>query len=130
MTRFSLPFLLAGVATLVFSSGCTTMSVTPLRQQPLPQVKAWETVVVYADSGEIDGPYEEVAVLNVPSAPTKEKLLHDCQCRAAALGADGILIEEIAKHKGSAWGEIGGVPVMLAHDAWHGRVLAVLVTPQ
>ena len=121
--------LLALLAVL-FLIGCTTMSVTPLAERPLPQVEDWETVAIYDDSTEITEPYQEVAVLAVSSAPTKEKMINDCQRRAAAIGANGILIERAAKHGQSAWCRTGSVPVMVPHPAWHGRVLAILVTPQ
>jgi hypothetical protein len=129
MTRSCRRLPLIGLGAIVSFIGCTTVEVRPLRDPVIPRVEDWKTVAIYDDCAEISEPFEEVAVLEVSSAPTKEEMLRDCQRRAAAMGANGILVEKIAKHRESDWCEVGGVPVMIAHDAWHGRVLAILETP-
>jgi hypothetical protein len=41
-----------------------------------------------------------------------------------------MLIEVVAKHRESVWCEMANTPVMIPCDAWHGRVLAILLTLQ
>ena len=122
--------LIVVLLVVLFLFGCTTMNVAPLQTSNRPAVEDWEKVAIYDERSEIGESFEEIAVLEVESAPTREEMIRSCQRKAASMGANGILVEEAARHGQAAWCRRGEVPVDVPHPTWHGRVVAVLVAPR
>lgn len=107
--------------------GCTSMRVVSLSDQPLPQLRHWTQVDVYQHIGEIPGPYREIAVLEITSAVSEKKMLHDSQRRAAEMGGSGIVLERVGTHDEMNMICVGYVFVPIIDERWDGRVLVIRV---
>lgn len=108
-------------------SGCTLMKVTSLGDQPPPREQHWTEVGVYQDIGDVPGTYQEIAVLEIRSALTKKKMLYDCQRRAARLGANGIVLQQVGRHDELVPIFTGSVYIPVVSEQWDGRILAIRV---
>ena len=107
--------------------GCTSMKVISLSDQPLQQLRHWTEVSVYEDIREVPEPYREIAVLEISSAVTKERMVLDCQRQAAELGGSGIVLEHLGKHTESNLLFFGDGFILVADERWDGRVLVIRV---
>ena len=107
--------------------GCTSMRVISLSDQRLPQLRHWTQVDVYEHIGEVPESYREIAVLEISSAVTKEKMLRDSQRRAAELGRSGIVLERVGKHEEMSLIFYGDGFIPVCDERWDGRVLVIRV---
>jgi hypothetical protein len=103
------------------------MEVIKLSGQPLEQLRDWTEVDVYEDIEEIPKPYAEIALLEISSAVTKERMLLDSQHRAAELGGTGIVLEHAGTHTEMNMIFVGDVFIPVADERWNGRVLVIRV---
>ncbi len=107
--------------------GCTSMKVVRLSDQSLPQLRHWTEVDVYQDIGKVPSSYQEIAVLEISSAVTKEKMLRDSQRRAAELGGSGIVLERVGKHEEMTLIFYGDGFIPVCDERWDARVLVIRV---
>ncbi len=121
--RIVLPVLLLPA----MMAGCTLMKVTSLGEQPPPHEQHWTEVDVYQDIGDVPEAYQEIAVLEIRSALTKKKMLYDCRRRAARLGANGIVLQQVGRHDELVPIFTGSVYIPVVSEQWDGRILAIRV---
>lgn len=103
------------------------MTVISLNNQSFEQQRHWTQVDVYEDIQEVPKPYTEIAVLEISSAVTKERMVVDSQQRAAELGGSGILLEHAGTHTEMNMIFFGNGFVPVVDERWEGRVLVIRV---
>ena len=107
--------------------GCTRMKIITLSEPVVPELLDWKQVQVYDDIEQVTGSFQEMAVIEVKSAPTWRKMIRDSRRKAAAMGANGIVVQRTGKHDETLPVFVAGVIIMTDSEYWDGRVLAIRV---
>ena len=121
--RCSLSILLL----IALITGCTQMNQINLTDDQMPSIGHWSLVNVYENFEDVSDNYREIAILEIKTAVSKKKLLRDCQRRAADLGANGIVLEQLGKHSDFTMIVAGSVIFPLVDERWDGRVIVIQV---
>ncbi len=111
---------------VLFLAGCVQTQATMLDNEYYPPVRP-DDVVIYLSEADIDGEWKNIAIIHAQgdSQLTREsKMLRKARERAAEIGANGILIEEIKEP--SAGAQIAG-EVLGTGSTRRGRIIAIYV---
>lgn len=124
MHRFPLSLLLCPL----LLAACVTTSAVPLDGTDRPPLDP-DAVVVYLDEADVPGAYEKVALIYAEGdyALTDEaKLFRKVRKRAARLGANGVLVQEVKEPGTSA--KVAHV-VLGVQAERRAEMIAIYVTP-